>query len=91
MLTCRDAAKLLSISQDQSLSHREQWALKMHLLFCSSCRRYARQLRWMDQLFHLAAGRWSTFHLSPEARKKICTRMEEAERESLEEPSSAED
>ena len=79
MLTCRDTSRLLSKGQEQSLRFREQWALKMHLFFCVSCRRYARQLRWMDQAFHLIAGKWGAYHMSAEARERIRATLKKAD------------
>ncbi|UEP60143.1 peroxiredoxin-like family protein [Acidithiobacillus ferriphilus] len=79
MLTCRDASKLLSKGQEQSLRFRERWSLKMHLFFCVSCRRYARQLRWMDQAFHLIAGKWGSYHMSTDARERIRAKLKKTD------------
>ncbi len=77
MLTCQDASKLLSQGQEQSLRFRERWALKMHLFFCASCRRYARQLRWLDDAFHQISGKWDAYHLSTDAKERIRTKLKE--------------
>ena len=79
MLTCRDASRLLSKGQEQTLRLRERWALKIHMFFCVSCRHYARQLRWMDQAFHLVADRWGTYHMSADARERIRATLKKAE------------
>ncbi len=45
MLTCKDVAK--AIGQDELLtaSWRRRLALRVHLLMCRHCRRYAAQIR----------------------------------------------
>ncbi|QFX96481.1 hypothetical protein GCD22_02264 [Acidithiobacillus thiooxidans ATCC 19377] len=58
---------------------RERWALKIHLFFCVSCRNYARQIGWIDQVFHLIADRWNTYHLSHEAKERIRDMLKKAE------------
>lgn len=45
MLTCRDASRLQSQAQDRRLSFAERFGLRLHLLICDNCRRFARQLR----------------------------------------------
>lgn len=79
MLTCRGASRLLSKGQEQPLCFREQWALKVHLFFCVSCRRYARQLRWMDKTIRLLAGKWSTYRLSAAAKARIRATLKNAD------------
>ncbi|OCX74425.1 hypothetical protein A6M27_05710 [Acidithiobacillus thiooxidans] len=79
MLTCQDASKLLSKGQEQTLPFRERWALKIHLFFCVSCRNYARQIGWIDQVFHLIADRWNTYHLSHEAKERIRDMLKKVE------------
>jgi hypothetical protein len=44
LLTCRDAAPLLSRAIDQALAASERAALRVHLWICPSCRRYRGQL-----------------------------------------------
>ncbi|QMT40500.1 zf-HC2 domain-containing protein [Neisseria shayeganii] len=44
MLTCKQAASLISQSQDRPLSRSEKWRLRLHLCFCPHCRRYEKQL-----------------------------------------------
>ena len=50
-LNCEQASRLLSNQQDTSLRRTEQWALKLHLLLCRSCRRYKDQLRSVRKIF----------------------------------------
>jgi predicted anti-sigma-YlaC factor YlaD len=44
-LTCDQAAQLMSHAQDIQLNRLERWALSVHLLICSFCRKYNRQLK----------------------------------------------
>ena len=71
MLSCRDAARLLSAQHEQSLGFKERWALKMHLFFCVSCRRYARQLHWMDSAFRLLRQRKNAPQMDDAAKARI--------------------
>lgn len=44
MLNCKQAASLISQSQDRPLSRSEKWRLRLHLYLCPHCRRYEKQL-----------------------------------------------
>jgi predicted anti-sigma-YlaC factor YlaD len=43
-LSCDGMSRLASESLDRDLSRPERVALRSHLLYCSACRRYARQI-----------------------------------------------
>src|SRR5262245_53997539 len=43
-LKCEEASHLASDSLDRDLSRGERWALRLHNLFCGSCRRLTKQL-----------------------------------------------
>jgi hypothetical protein len=43
-LTCEEVASLVSQSIDRELSRGERLAVQLHLLYCSACRRYRRQI-----------------------------------------------
>ncbi len=47
MLSCKEAAGLLSESLDRKLPLGRRIALKMHLLFCKFCRRFRRQVLFL--------------------------------------------
>ncbi len=49
ILTCKcdQAMPLHSDSLDRPLSFSERWALRLHQLVCSNCRRVSRQLQWL--------------------------------------------
>ena len=47
MLSCTEATRLLSQAQDRPLSLGERVKLRLHLLVCTACTRFARQLAFM--------------------------------------------
>jgi Putative zinc-finger len=44
LIPCKDASRLISQMQDQRLTPRKRWLLRLHLLFCDACRHFERQL-----------------------------------------------
>ena len=50
MLTCRQATQLLSEKQDRQLLLKEQSGLQFHLMICSSCRRFGKQIKTISEL-----------------------------------------
>jgi predicted anti-sigma-YlaC factor YlaD len=55
-LTCQDMTHLASESLDRDLGRLERFVLRAHLLYCSACRRFLKQLA----LVHLAARKLVT-------------------------------
>jgi len=53
--SCREAARLISESQDHPLVMRQRIALRFHTLICAACRSYERQIILIDQAFRLRA------------------------------------
>jgi hypothetical protein len=47
MITCEEAARLMSESLDRKLPLRLRMALRMHLLMCKLCPRFWRQLQFL--------------------------------------------
>lgn len=47
--TCRDVARLQSRLLDGSLALWERLGMNMHLLLCSRCRRYGRQIQFLHR------------------------------------------
>lgn len=45
MLTCKDASRLQSQAQDRRLTLAERFGLRLHLMVCDNCRRFARHLQ----------------------------------------------
>jgi len=44
MMECKQAAKLMSQAQDRNLTFNERISLKFHLLMCSGCTQYNKQM-----------------------------------------------
>jgi hypothetical protein len=76
MLSCKDVTYLASKSLDAPLTLRQRWGMRLHLLFCRLCRRYVRNLRFIEQVLRRArGGKLECFSahgkLSEEARERI--------------------
>ncbi|WP_338122080.1 zf-HC2 domain-containing protein [Eikenella corrodens] len=52
MLKCQRAAELISLQHDRPLSLWERWQLRLHLLVCSPCKRYQKQLDTISLAMH---------------------------------------
>jgi hypothetical protein len=49
VITCKEASRLLSQSQDRPLGRFEGWKLRAHLRLCDMCKRFSVQLRFMRE------------------------------------------
>jgi len=73
MLNCKDVTHLVSQSLDRRLSWRERLGVRLHLMICEACARFARQM----QFLRAAARRMArqnepeTETLSDQARERI--------------------
>ena len=47
MLSCKEVTRLLSQAQDRPLAIGERVKLRLHLLVCTACTRFERQLAFM--------------------------------------------
>lgn len=74
---CREITALASRSLDDPLTPRQWLQLKLHLLICSACARYAKQLEFLGQALKLRATQITDDtappapHLSEEARERM--------------------
>jgi hypothetical protein len=74
---CKQTTRLISDSLDQKLSLRQRMQIKLHLLICVWCRRYAQQLLFMRQVMRHTAADFEESDsspapsLSPETRARI--------------------
>jgi hypothetical protein len=77
MLSCKDVARLVSEALERDLGLRQRWAMGFHLLLCSHCARFRRQLRLLgDMARRFAEADLDTVLpadvvLSSEARERI--------------------
>ena len=75
MLSCHEAAVLMSRPWDAPLSWRERLGLKLHLLLCHACRRARVQLAFLRR----AAGHVDSDHgptLPEAARRRIVASLD---------------
>lgn len=47
VLSCNEATRKLSESSERTLSWSEKIALKIHLMICSACRNFGRQMHFI--------------------------------------------
>ncbi|VEE99362.1 zf-HC2 domain-containing protein [Neisseria canis] len=64
LIKCKEACRLLSEQQDRPLSVQEQITLRLHLTYCSHCRKYSRQMQQISD----SMEEWLK-HLSEEHKK----------------------
>ena len=74
MINCREATRLISQSMDAKVAWHRRLAMKVHLLYCVWCRRYAAQLRFL---------RRATRQSPPEALAAPTQKLSAAEKEQL--------
>jgi hypothetical protein len=55
MRSCREISELVSQSLDRDLSLRERLAVRLHLMLCSRCAKFKKQMLFMRK----AAGRYA--------------------------------
>ena len=74
MLDCKQTSQLISQSLERSLTLRERFALRLHLLFCKYCTQFSQHL----QTLHVAMKTMvhsietdNTIEMPAEAKKRI--------------------
>lgn len=50
MLNCREATRLMSEAQEHPLKLGENLSLKMHVMMCSGCRNFGKQMHTLRQI-----------------------------------------
>lgn len=60
-LHCDESTLLISSGQDRTLAPIERWAVRLHLISCRSCRRFRKQVQYLQdaarRLRQLAVGK----------------------------------
>ena len=64
-LPCREMTRLASESLDRDLGRLERVALKAHLFYCISCRRYFRQVLLLRRTLRQVANHLETGQILP--------------------------
>ncbi len=73
-MPCEGHTELISASMDRNLSRSERYALRLHLLYCSGCRRFRKQVAQLRRMFECVdkeTNHADTLRLSVEARERI--------------------
>lgn len=74
---CEDMTRLISAAQDRELGRSERLAVRFHLLYCTACRRFTRQVRFLRACLRALiasedlSNKQSAPTLSSEARDRI--------------------
>ena len=77
MLSCKETTRTISEGLDRKLPLRRRIALRLHVMMCSACRAYKRQVEGLNEL---VSGRFRRDHsshlpesqsLSEESREKM--------------------
>ncbi len=85
MLNCRQVARLVSQSMDTKLRWHQRLGIRIHLLYCVWCRRYAAQLQFLRKASRQLGEESidaATQKLPSEAKARIRERMQQALRDS---------
>jgi hypothetical protein len=56
MISCKEATELVSRSLDSPLDWRQRLGLRLHLLVCSLCREFRRQLLFLREALRRYPG-----------------------------------
>jgi hypothetical protein len=75
--TCREMTQHSSVRLDQSIPWWRQPGIQLHLIFCSVCRRYRRQVEWIHTHATLANDLRSTGLASALLRSEARTRTKQ--------------
>jgi len=85
MLNCKEVSRLVSQAMDAKLSWHQRLAMRFHLLYCSWCRRYASQLRFLRRAsknLPADAGKAAGSTLSHDAKERMRKQLLEALKDS---------
>jgi len=88
MLNCRQVTRLVSQSMDAKLRWYQRLGMRIHLLYCVWCRRYAAQLRFLRRASHHLGEEQADAvpqRLPPEAKQRIRERIQESMRDAHQE------
>jgi hypothetical protein len=78
MISCEQAARLSSESHDNSLSLRDRVSLRLHLIGCRLCSRYAHQLKFLrDTCARVDEESAGSTQLPGDARERIRQRLKQ--------------
>jgi hypothetical protein len=74
---CMEAARRLSLERDGNLSTPALIGLRLHLAICGHCRRYARQLTFLNSIVAEYPDRLGDVRLREPVRCEIVSRLKQ--------------
>ncbi|MBE0468616.1 MAG: zf-HC2 domain-containing protein [Methyloprofundus sp.] len=84
MYKCKEIIELISHNMEESLPWRTRMEMKLHLLVCKTCSRYAKQLQFMNKALS-SLGEHGLAHtencqLSNDAKQRIAKKIQQAKK-----------
>ncbi len=86
-MDCKHASHLISQAQEVSLSWRQRFGLRLHLMLCDACTQFSRQLETLREAARQVGRRIESderLKLSRDARGRIAEAMESRKRSIVE-------
>ena len=82
MISCKEASRLISEMKDHDVTWRQRLSLRFHLLMCSMCRMYQRNLEMLSNISRNAGNltlsrEASTECLTSSARQRMKDKLSE--------------
>jgi len=71
---CKETSKLVTLLADRPLSWKDRLAMRIHLLVCANCARFARQMQMIREWLRKEEAEGG---LSEQARARITTKLQE--------------
>lgn len=73
LYTCKEVTRLVLEGHDRDLSWRERLGLRLHLLYCTACTRFAQQMRFLRTAARRFANQqmYAPATLTPHAKERI--------------------
>lgn len=78
MLSCKQTTELASNRLDAPINGWQKLGMGLHLALCANCRRYAKQLKFLQRVFTNADNQALGPLLSDEARQRIRQKLQDA-------------
>jgi predicted anti-sigma-YlaC factor YlaD len=76
-MRCADVVQFVSQAQDRDMTRSERFALRLHFMYCTACRRYRKQIAALREALRLHVKQVQQLKpggplaLPPEARARI--------------------
>ena len=76
--SCKDITALISRAMENDLSVREKIVMKIHLYTCIACRRYFKQIKFMDEVFEKQEAQLEVGDSAPKLGSEAAQRLKDA-------------